>query len=137
MLKYIIILIFCLLAIFGLGKALRYIYKNRKKSQIFNKQQVIDKIFKTYDRLCETEISKARIQLLQNQLNETQSLVEKKDFTPPLLDQNKSSPTKSKIQVRKAELPDDTKFEHINVNENLSLKEKLKAKQSAIKNRMD
>ena len=136
MFNYIIILILCSLAIVGFGYALWYIYMNRKNTQIVNNQQVIGINFETYDRQEETEISKVRVQLIKNQLNETQGLVENKDFTPPLLDQKKSSQTKSKIQVRKAELPDDIEFENVNVIENQTLKEKMKAKQSAMKQKM-
>ena len=136
MFNYIIILILCSLAIIGFGYALRYIYKNRKLTQNIKNQQVNAVIFKTYDRQEETNDSKMRVQLLQNQLNETQSYIEKNDFSPPLLDQNKSPQTKPRIQVRKAELPDDIEFENVNVIENQTLKEKMKAKQSAIKNKI-
>ena len=136
MFNYIIILILCSLAIVGFSYALRYIYKNRKNIQTINNQQVIGINFKTYDRQEETDISKIRVQLIKNQLNETQSSVENNDFTPPLLDQKKSSQTQSKIQVRKAELPDDIEFENVNVIENQTLKEKMKAKQSAMKQKM-
>lgn len=136
MFNYIIILILCSLAIVGFGYALRYIYKNRKVAQIINNQQIKGISFETYDRQNETEISKMRVQLLQNQLNDTQGLVENKDFTPPLLDQKKSSETKSRIQVRKAELPDDIEFENVNILEKQTLKEKMKAKQSAIKHKI-
>lgn len=136
MFNYIIILIFCLLAIVGFGYALRYIYKNRQLSQNIKNQTVKGNKLKIYNRQKETEKSKIRVQLLQNQLKETQSLVEKNDFSPPLLDQKKSTQPKSKIQVRKAELPDDFAFENVNVIENQTLKEKMKAKQSAIKNKI-
>lgn len=136
MFNYIIILILCSLAIVGFGYALRYIYNNRKTTQNIKNETVKGNKFKTYNRQKETEKSKMRVQLLENQLNETQSLVEKNDFSPPLLDQKKSSQTKPKIQVRKAELPDDIEFENVNVIENQTLKEKMKAKQSAIKSKM-
>ena len=136
MFNYIIILIFCSLAIVGLGYALRYIYNNRKIPQNIKNQTVKGNKFKIYNRQKETEKSKMRVQLIKNQLNETQSLVEKNDFSPPLLDQKKTSQMKSKIQVRKAELPDDIEFENVNVIENQTLKEKMKAKQSAIKNKI-
>jgi hypothetical protein len=136
MFNYIIILIFCSLAIVGFGYALRYIYKNRKLSQNIKNQTVKGSKIKIYNRQKETEKSKIRVQLLQNQLNETQSLVEKNDFSPPLLDQKKSPQTKPRIQVRKAELPDDIEFENVNVIEKPTLKEKMKAKQSAIKNKI-
>jgi hypothetical protein len=136
MFSYIIILIFCSLAIVGFGYALRYIYKNRKLSQNIKNQTVKGSKIKIYNRQKETKKSKIRVQLLQNQLNETQSLVEKNDFSPPLLDKTKPSQPKSKIQVRKAELPDDIEFENVNVIEKPTLKEKMKAKQSAIKNKI-
>ncbi len=136
MYSYIIILILCSLAIVGFGYALRYIYKNRKISQNIENQKVIDINFETYDRQEETNNSKMRVQILQNQLNETQSFIEKNDYSPPLLDKTKSSQTKSKIQVRKAELPDDYEFKNVNVIENQTLKEKMKAKHSAINNKI-
>ena len=136
MFNYIIILILCSLAIVGFGYALLYIYKNRKLTQNIKSQPVKENNFKIYNRKKETEKSKMRVQLLENQLNESQSLVEKNAFSPPLLDQSKSPKTKSRIQVRKAELPDDIEFENVNVIENQTLKEKMKAKQSAIKNKI-
>lgn len=129
-------MILCSLAIVGFGYALRHIYKNRKMSQNIKNQTVKGGKFKIYNRQKETEKSKIRVQLLENQLNENESLVEKNDFSPPLLDQKKSSQTKPRIQVRKAELPDDIEFENVNVVENQTLKEKMKAKQSAMKNKI-
>lgn len=136
MFNYVIILIFCSLAIVGLSYAIWYIYKNRKTPQNIKNQTVKGNKFKIYNRQKETEKSRMRVQLLENQLSETQSLVEKNDFSPPLLDQKKSSQTKPRIQVRKAELPDDIEFENVNVIENQTLKEKMKAKQSAIRNKI-
>ncbi|PWK17212.1 hypothetical protein LV89_04498 [Arcicella aurantiaca] len=136
MFNYSIILIFCLLAIVGFSYALRYIYKNRKITQNIENKTVRENKIKIYNRQKETEKSKMRVQLLENELSKNQSSVEKNDFLPPLLDQEKSPQTKSKIQVRKAELPDDIVFENVNVIENQTLKEKMKAKQLAMKNKI-